>query len=455
MRIRVALWRLGLGVLTLCSMSPATARAQVQQSDLFDDTTLQEVRLVLNSQDWATLKAKDDENTYYPADLTWKGVTVRNLGIRSRGSGTRNGVKPGLRLDFNRYLTNQTFLGMRALVLDNGYSDPSTIRESVAMKLYAGIGLPTPREAHAKLYVNNEYVGVYIIVDSVDRTFIERVFGTDEGNTEQGGYLYEFKWQFYWYLEYLGPSLETYAPLFKPQTRDTDSLVTIYTPIEGMIRAINQAPDDQFVSAVGQYLDLNEFMKYLAVEQFTAEWDGFAGNWATNNFYLYRFRSNNIIQILPWDKDHAFTYVDVPTDFRLNENVLTRRAMAIPALRQVFYDTLLQLASIAEATDPNDSRPYLQREVERQYGLVTDALAADTLMPFTVDQSQADYEFLRQFGYGRSAYVRCDVARNLDPDADQNCSAPSIPVVDETGNNAAALKKTVSKIGTRSVNSSY
>src|SRR5689334_16557124 len=377
MRIRVALWRLGLGVLTLCSMSPATARAQVQQSDLFDDTTLQEVRLVLNSQDWATLKAKDDENTYYPADLTWKGVTVRNLGIRSRGSGTRNGVKPGLRLDFNRYLTNQTFLGMRALVLDNGYSDPSTIRESVAMKLYAGIGLPTPREAHAKLYVNNEYVGVYIIVDSVDRTFIERVFGTDEGNTEQGGYLYEFKWQFYWYLEYLGPSLETYAPLFKPQTRDTASLGVIYTPVEALIRTINQAPDEDFVTAVGQYLDLNEFMKYLAVEQFTTEWDGFAGNWATNNFYLYRFRSNGITQIIPWDKDHAFTFIEVPVTFRLDQNVLTRRAMANPALRQVFYDTLSQLATMADATDANDPRPWLQREIERQWGLIATDLAAD------------------------------------------------------------------------------
>ena len=238
-------------------------------------------------------------------------------------------------------------------------------------------------------------------------------------------------------------------------------MVAIYTPIEGMIRAINQAPDDQFVSAVGQYLDLNEFMKYLAVEQFTAEWDGFAGNWATNNFYLYKFRSNGIIQIIPWDKDHAFTFIDVPVTFRLDQNVLTRRAMAVPALRQVFFDTLLQLASVGEATDPNDSRPYLQREVERQYSQITDALAADTLTPFTMDQAGADYEFLRQFGYGRSAYVRCDVARNLDPDADQNCTAPSIPAED-TANGlrshapaSGSTPGTLSKIGTRKVNSSY
>jgi hypothetical protein len=421
-----ALWRVALSVFVIaawCGLTPGVAQAQLQDT-FFDDTTLQEIRLVVNTQDWQTLKALADENTYYPADLTWKNVTVRNIGIRSRGSGTRNGVKPGLRVDFNRYLTNQTFLDMKAVILDNAYSDPTTIRESVAMKLYAGVGLPTPREAHVKLYVNNEYIGVYIIVESVDRTFITRLFGADEGNTELGGFLYEYKWLFYWYLEYLGPDLATYAGLFRPQTRDTDAISTLFSPVEGMIRTINQASDDDFASAVGSYLDLQELMKYLAVEQFTAEWDGFAGNWATNNFYLYRFRQNNIAQIIPWDKDHAFTFIDVPITFRLDQNVLTRRTLAVPALRQVFFDTLLQLATISEATDPNDPRGFLEREVDRQYKLIASALAADPYMPFTIDESGTDAEFLLQFARVRAAFVRCDVARTQDPSLDQGCPLP-------------------------------
>ena len=90
---------------------PAAAAAQTE-TDLFDDGALQEVRLVISGRDWQALKANSDENTYYPADLTWRGITVRNLGIRSRGSGTRNGVKPGLRVDVNHYLSNQDFLGL-------------------------------------------------------------------------------------------------------------------------------------------------------------------------------------------------------------------------------------------------------------------------------------------------------------------------------------------------------
>jgi hypothetical protein len=414
-----------LSALVMSALAPAVARAQ-STDDLFDDTQLQEVRLVVNTRDWATLKELADENTYYPATLIWKNVTVRNIGIRSRGSGTRNGIKPGLRIDFNRYLTNQTFLGMKALVLDNAYSDPSTIRESVSMKLFARMGLPAPREAHARLYVNNEYAGVYVLVEEIDRTFITRLYGAAESNTEQGGFLFEYKWLYDWYFNYLGPGYETYAGLFRPQTRDTDSITTLYQPIEEMIRTINESSDQDFATSVGKYLDLTEVMKYLGTETFTVEWDGLAGNWTVNNFYLYRFREGGVSQVIPWDKDHAFTFIEIPIMFRLDSNVLASRSLAVPALRQVFLDTLSQLADIADQQDdPNDPRGWLEREFERQANQVAQAVAEDPFFPFTPEEHQADVDYLMQFARTRSAYVRCDIARTLDPSIETPCEAGS------------------------------
>ena len=40
--------------------------------------------------------------------MTWNGMTVRDVGIRSRGRGSRSGNKPGLRVDFDRYRHGQT-----------------------------------------------------------------------------------------------------------------------------------------------------------------------------------------------------------------------------------------------------------------------------------------------------------------------------------------------------------
>jgi hypothetical protein len=51
--------------------------------------------------DWAKLKENFQTNTFYPADFKWNGQTVFNVGIRSRGRGSRNANKPGLKVDFD------------------------------------------------------------------------------------------------------------------------------------------------------------------------------------------------------------------------------------------------------------------------------------------------------------------------------------------------------------------
>ena len=66
----------------------------------------------------------------------------------TRGS-TRNGITPGLRLDINRYLANQEFLGLKAFSLDNMFSDSTLVREPATMKMFERMQLPASRESHA------------------------------------------------------------------------------------------------------------------------------------------------------------------------------------------------------------------------------------------------------------------------------------------------------------------
>ena len=148
--------------------------------------TLQRLDLELHSADWAKLKENFQTNTYYPADMVWNGQTVRNVGIRSRGRGSRNANKPGLKIDFDRYSANQKFLGLKSLVLDNLTQDPSGIHETVSMAFYARLGIPTPRETHVRLYVRGEYIGLYALVESVDKDFLARMLRRDRrGHAER------------------------------------------------------------------------------------------------------------------------------------------------------------------------------------------------------------------------------------------------------------------------------
>jgi spore coat protein CotH len=406
---------LAVGVLAYSANSTS---AQTQD-DFFNDSSLQEVRITISERDWSTLKANFEENTYYAADLTWRGVTLRNVGIRSRGGGTRTGTKPGLRVDVNHYVSNQEFLGLKAFELKNMESDPSLLRETVAMKLYAQMGMTVPREAHACLYINNQYSGVFVIVESIDRTFLARTFGPSEAQLDTGGHLFEYKWVFPYDFGYLGTDRRAYAPLFEPQTHETDAISSLYDPIEEMIRTISESSDEDFAAAVGKYLDTTLFLKYLAVELFTVEWDGFAGNWDTNNFYLYRFRQTDRSQLIPKDRDHAFNwdgvnasdFIDAPITLRLDTNVLTRRAMAVPQLRQIFLDALAASAGMAAAPASDDPRGWLEREVDRQSRQIASAVAEDPVFPFSFDAFQADVDFLRQFARTRSALVASQVAQ--------------------------------------------
>ena len=146
--------------------------------DLFNDDAVQQVQLFVNSKDWKELQETYRENTYYPADLHWNGMVVRNIGIRSRGTGSRNPIKPGLRLDFDRYSTTQKFLGLKSFILDNLVQDLPMMQERLVMSLPDEDGTAgAARGVHTGLWVNNEFIGLYTIVESIDKDFLERTFG--------------------------------------------------------------------------------------------------------------------------------------------------------------------------------------------------------------------------------------------------------------------------------------
>ena len=168
--------RLMVVLALLCAARTAGAQGQ---DEFFDDSTVHELRLTLNSKDWSALKQNFKENIYYPTALQGAGVNVSNVGIRSRGLGSRSGTKPGLRVDMDRYNANQTFVGLKSFVLDNLVQDPSMLRERLAMAFFRRLGLPAPREAHARLFVNGTYVGLYAIVETIDKGFLGRSFGED------------------------------------------------------------------------------------------------------------------------------------------------------------------------------------------------------------------------------------------------------------------------------------
>jgi hypothetical protein len=419
--------RLGMGLASLLVLGRiGSAQAPGAPADeFFSDAVLHQISLRVNSRDWQALKENFESNQYYPCDLVWNGVVIRNVGIRSRGFGSRSGTKPGLRVDIDRYNQRQEFLGLKSFVLDNLLQDSSTLKERLSFGLFRRLGLPAPRAAHARLYVNGAYAGLYGVVESIDKRFLARVFGADEtGRVENGGYLFEYRWHYPYYFEYLGSDLAPYEELFERRTREFDPEEDAYRPLEEWIRTLDRAPDGDVAEALAPYVDLPLFMKQLAVDNFLAERDGLLGYAGLNNVYLYRFEGRRRAQFLPWDKDNSFAAADYPILQGVDDNVLARRAMAVPALKTAYLRALLAAVEAASELDPDDPRGWLEREVERAYEQVRAWVLADPFKPYSDEEFESAVEALRTFARVRPAFVRCEVALLADPEAARAWCAP-------------------------------
>src|SRR5918993_3880179 len=237
----------------LLLFTPTFVAAQTSDG-FFDSATVHDVRLYIHSGDLRELRERYLEDLYVPADFEWRGMRVRNVGVRVRGLATRSAVKPGLRIDFNRYVTGQAFLGMGALVLDNALKDPSFVRERTSMAFIKRMGQPAPRESFGRVYINGVYEGLYTFVEAVDSVFLARELG------DGLGYLFEHKFSNGFYGEFLGEDYAAYKRRFEVQTHRMEPDYTLYAPIRELFREINQDVDTVWRERVSWLIDLNQVM---------------------------------------------------------------------------------------------------------------------------------------------------------------------------------------------------
>ena len=405
---------------TLLALLTATVpRAQTTADSaaaFFDDSVVQSVYLDINAKDWATLKANYLDNSYYPCVFTWNGTTVRNIGIRSRGTGSRNPVKPGLRVDFDRYVDKQSFLGLKSFILRNQTQDASNMHERISMLLFARLGVKTSREAFAKLYIKNVYSGLYSIVESVDKTFLSKDIDDGEGHLFKYDYNPDDK---PWYFTDKGSDPIQYVPHpFKPETHEDDPEPE---KIVDFVRIVNNDSDAVWRGNLDPYIDWDNFLRHIAIENVLSDQDGFNGDYGMNNFYFYRKHNSNKFLWIPWDKSEAFkngpeqtiwhNFLDGVPDRR---NRLSGRAMTSPDLQTKYLDLLIEVANSLSQPDPAnpaDKRGWMEREIDREYAQIKDLVYTDAEKPFSNDQFEEEVAKLKTFARTRPDYVINAVAK--------------------------------------------
>jgi spore coat protein CotH len=363
-------------------MAAAGAPSAQAADPIFSPGVLHEFRIVMDPADWASLRANFRSNQYYAANISVDGEVLQQVGVRSRGKGSRNADKPGLLIDTNKYVSNQEFHGLKKLVLDNVVQDSSFLHEPLAYQVFEAMGIASPAISYTRLTVNDEFWGVYWLVEHIDKNFLAARFGGDkEGN------LFKYEYVENYTFTDKGTDPSSYLGLFQPETHEDKPDAT---GLMQFVQAVNGAADGApTVAAAAPFIDVDKFLTYVAVENAIAEQDGWAGLEGMNNFYIYQFTGQTRFVVIPWDQDTSFVSGTWPVLQRLDTNVLTRKLLADPAQKQ-FYLAQVKAAA-ATAVNP----VFLTPKLEALYAVMRNAVLADTKKPFTNEQFEQGIEGVR------------------------------------------------------------
>ena len=109
-------------------------------------------------------------------------------------------------MDINRYVSGQEFHGRKSVILDNVTQDPTFLREPLSYAVFEAMGIAAPQIAHTRLTVNDEYWGVYTLVEDVTKPFLEARLGDKEGN------LFSYEYSGPYDFSYRGANSERVRP---------------------------------------------------------------------------------------------------------------------------------------------------------------------------------------------------------------------------------------------------
>jgi hypothetical protein len=266
------------------------------------------------------------------------------------------------------------------------------------MSVYTRMGQAAPRESFCRLFVNNEFHGVYTIVEDIDETFLARAFGRGDG------YLFEYQWQRPYFGDPLGDDFTSYRTLFEAKTHELAPDDELYAPIRALFDTASQPEEAAERADFERYLDLDQVVTVLALDTLLGEEDGLAGLHGMNNIYLYRDAGSTRHSVIPWDRDRALNLLHTSIFDRVHENALTRRALAYGDLLDQYLRVLEDGVRLLADGD------WLASEIDRYHVLIRAAALADPRKPYSNDEFEASVEWLRRFAAERPARIREEVA---------------------------------------------
>lgn len=269
-----------------------------------------DISIALTSAEWDAMEPTrgedgDSEFNYVKANISIDGKSYKDAGLRFKGNSSyrfsRGSYKRPMKLDMNRFVKGQKLHGRTKVNLSNAFLDSAYMKEKLAYELYEAAGIPAPGVGWATVtltidgVVENESLGAYVLVEQVDKKYLERTFGKET----KGSLLMKPEISGNW--EYPGADPELYEPFEIKVGEDNKGQIRRFGDL---LKLIHSGSDEAFEEEIGERMDLKQLAGYLAATSVLASIDSYVG--MPHNYYLLMDKADGKLRVLPWDVNESF-----------------------------------------------------------------------------------------------------------------------------------------------------
>lgn len=317
------------------------------------------------------------------ADLQAGETVLAHAGLRYKGNASytaaQNQLRRNLKVKTDFFGKAPGWEDEKTIDFNAGALDPSRVRESLSFAVFRAAGVPAPRTAFAELTLTvpgeyeREYVGLYTVVEQVNKSFAKEFLPGGKGlllkpEGSTGG------------IAYYGEDWAAYTGVYRP---DREATAAESQRVIDFARLVNRADDAEFRREIGAYLEVDEFLRYVAVNALLVNLDSYLSG--RHNFYLYLNPENDRFMFIPWDQDLSLgTFsggrggaTGSVLDLSLlhpytGQNPLISRVFAMPEMKKRYLEIVRQLVATAF------SKPSLLKTIEAIETTTHEALAHES-----------------------------------------------------------------------------
>lgn len=378
----------------------------VRTDGLFDTNLLRTVRLTFAEADWMLRLSNNynlpqDVNLVAPVLVLDNGLTNRNVGVRYKGNSSyfAAGVKKSLNIEVDYLVPDQRLLGHKTLNLNNAFGDATVMREALyfnAMRRYT----VCPRASLVRLYINDEYWGVYSFVQQENNQLMKEYFPSDDGdrwrapNAPIGQQSFNSSNSA---LAYLGTNPASYYLHYELKT---DNNTNPWTNLINAAKVLQTTPTNELRDKVENVLAVDRWLWFLAAENVFTDEDSYYAKGA--DYILYYEPESGRLHPVEHDGNESFRTSASqlsPVQGATATNRPVLRLLGIPELRQRYLAHMRTI--LAESMNPTVLNP----AIDHFHRQILDALTADPKKDYTMVTYSNELSSLRQFLTGRYNFL--------------------------------------------------